>query len=52
VVPVGAEHISFSLVLAEPGAHDDVAFGAVLDTLLGLLAGYPAGPDVDELAPR
>jgi D-alanyl-D-alanine carboxypeptidase/D-alanyl-D-alanine-endopeptidase (penicillin-binding protein 4) len=52
VVPVGAEHISFSLVLAEPGAHDDVAFGAVLDTLLGVLAGYPAGPDVDELAPR
>jgi serine-type D-Ala-D-Ala carboxypeptidase/endopeptidase (penicillin-binding protein 4) len=52
VVPAGADRLSFSLVLAEPGAHDDAVFASVRDALLGLLASYPVGPRVDELGPR
>jgi serine-type D-Ala-D-Ala carboxypeptidase/endopeptidase (penicillin-binding protein 4) len=44
--------MSFSLVLAEPGAHDDSVFGPVRDLLVTLLRGDRTGPDVNDLAPR
>jgi serine-type D-Ala-D-Ala carboxypeptidase/endopeptidase (penicillin-binding protein 4) len=44
--------LSFSIVLAEPGAHDESVFGPVRDLLVALLRGDRTGPDVADLGPR